>query len=667
MPPAMVGWSKALCGITGLFYLNGMDQDFLREVTTRMAETLHHRGPDASGVWVDSNAGIALGHRRLSILDTSPEGHQPMVSACGRYVIAFNGEVYNFRTLRSELESKGQAPQFRGHSDTEVMLAAISAWGLRRALAEFVGMFAFALWDRQERCLHLVRDRVGIKPLYYGWAGRAFVFGSELKAVKAHPDFAGEINRDALALYFRDNCIPSPYSIYDCVFKLQAGHFLTIREAMAWESQTAPLKSEAYWSASEIWTRGAGNQWKGTEDEAADALESLLRDAIELRMISDVPLGAFLSGGIDSSTVVALMQSVSSRPVKTFTIGFHDDFYNEARHAKRVARHLGTDHRELYITDDDAREVIPSIPQMYDEPFADSSQIPTFLLSKLARQEVTVALSGDGGDELFSGYSKYYSAVKFWQFQKWLPPLAKSMLVRVVRKTPDYVLDAVGFPLNPIISSMGFRPGIIGDRLHRFADRMSGDSFMSFYQAFTSLLIAPTEHVLGSKEAQIATFSSLNLDAKLDSYQLMSYVDFVSYLPDDILVKVDRASMAVGLEARVPVLDHRVVEFAAGIPSGSKWRDGKGKWLLRQVLKRYVPETLTDRPKTGFQVPVESWLRGPLRNWAEDLLDKKKMASQGYLAEQRVQDKWAEHLSGSRNWSSYLWAVLMFQSWLETK
>jgi asparagine synthase (glutamine-hydrolysing) len=653
-----------VCGITGLFYLNGMDPDFLRQVNTRMTETLRHRGPDASGIWLDPNAGIALGHRRLSILDISPEGHQPMVSACGRYVITFNGEIYNFLALRRELESKGQAPQFRGNSDTEVMLAAISSWGLKRAMGEFIGMFAFALWDRKERCLHLVRDRVGIKPLYYGWAGRAFVFGSELKALRAHPDFGGQIHRDALALYFRDNCIPAPYSIYDCVFKLQPGHFLTISERRVPTPQKAPLKSEAYWSAREIWTRGAGNQWKGTEDEAADTLETLLRNSIDLQMISDVPLGAFLSGGIDSSTVVALMQSKSSRPVKTFTIGFHNDYYNEARHAKRVARHLGTDHTELYITDDDARMVIPGIPQMYDEPFADSSQIPTFLVSKLTREQVTVALSGDGGDELFSGYSKYYSAVRFWRLQRRIPLFAKTLLIPLVKKTPDYLLDALGFALNPIIAAMGFRPGSIGDRLHRFADRMSGDSFMSFYQVFTSLLIAPTEHVLGAEEPQTIPSSSLDLEARLDRYQLMSYLDFVSYLPDDILVKVDRASMAVGLEARLPVLDHRVVEFAAGVPSESKWRNGKGKWLLRQVLKRYVPEELTDRPKTGFGVPVEAWLRGPLRNWAEDLLDKNKLASQGYLANELVQKKWAEHSHGSRNWSSYLWAVLMFQSWL---
>jgi len=654
-----------MCGITGLLNFNNKANKQLREICVRMTNTLTHRGPDDSGIWVDPDYVYALGHRRLSILDLSPEGHQPMISSCGRYVIVFNGEVFNFQSIRKELDAQTAAPVFRGHSDTEVMLAAISAWGLKQAVQKFIGMFAFALWDRNEQTLHLVRDRLGIKPLYYGWAGNCFIFGSELKALTAHPEFAKEISRDALALYFRHRYIPAPYSIYQGVFKLYPGHILSIRPGNPTAAVNTPVHSEPYWSARDIWKHGADNPWEGSDEEAVNTLENLLKDAVQLRMISDVPLGAFLSGGIDSSTVVALMQSLSARPVKTFTIGFYEDSFNEAHYAKKVADHLGTDHTELYLHERDALSIIPALPEMYDEPFADQSQMPTYLVSKLAKESVTVALSGDGGDELFSGYQHYLDAFRQWRTVQKVPYFVRSRVLPLIKKISPDTIDNFILPLNAVLVKLGLSKGNVKQRLYNFADRLSNQSFLLFYRDLLSNSTSPCSNVLYAQEPATIFSDAVNSEDSFDLYQLMSLVDLITYLPDDILVKVDRASMAVSLEARVPLLDHRVVEFAARIPTALKVRTGKGKLLLRQVLKRYIPEELIERPKAGFAVPVGSWLRNPLRQWAEEMLDEKKLSEQGFLNTHLVRSSWMEHLKGTHNWEAYLWEVLMFQAWLE--
>jgi asparagine synthase (glutamine-hydrolysing) len=622
-----------------------------------MADRLVHRGPDDSGVCVDSESGVALGFRRLSIIDLSPAGHQPMQSASGRYVIVFNGEVYNSAELRADLEIKGC--KFRGHSDTEVMLAAFSEWGLEPAVKKFVGMFAFALWDRRERVLHLVRDRLGIKPLYYGWAKKTFLFGSELKALRAHPDFVPEINRDALALQARHDYIPQPHSIYKGIFKLPPGCILSLR-ASAEPTAERPTPV-AFWSARDIWTQGALNPFKGSEKEAVDELEKRLKDSVRLRMISDVPLGAFLSGGIDSSVVVALMQAQSSRPVKTFTIGFCEDEYNEAKEAKKVAAHLGTDHTELYVTPEEAQAVIRKLPTLYDEPFSDSSQIPTFLVSELTRRSVTVSLSGDGGDELFGGYDRYFLAREVWKWMRRLPVSSRRTLARLLTSCDIQTYDR----FLGILKRSRKQPGSVGHRIHKLAEVLILESPQALYRRIVSHWKQPDQIIRGASEPKtILSDETLAADIPEFSSRMM-FLDLVTYLPDDILTKVDRASMGVSLEARVPILDHRVVEFAACLPLSLKIRKGKSKWALRKVLDRYVPRELVERPKMGFAIPVGSWLRGPLREWAENLLNERRIKQEGYLAAKTIREVWAEHLSGKRNWQYLLWDVLMFQAWRE--
>jgi asparagine synthase (glutamine-hydrolysing) len=623
-----------MCGFAGFCQNGGEAKASLGVQVRAMASTLAHRGPDDADEWVDDESGVALGFRRLSILDLSIGGRQPMHSGSGRHVITFNGEIYNFSELKEQLESRGR--NFIGTSDTEVMLAAIEEWGLENAISRFVGMFAFALWDRHARRLTLVRDRLGIKPLYYGWMGQTFLWGSELKALCVHPAFRSEIDRDVLTLFMRHNYVPAPYSIYKGIFKLPPGCILTLNTSRL--ERPSPV---VYWSAQRVAEEGATSPFTGSDGEAIEHLDALLRDAVRLRMIADVPLGAFLSGGVDSSTVVALMQSQNSQPVRTFTIGFEEAGYNEAVHAREVANHLGTDHRELYVTAAQAQRVIPQLPEIYDEPFSDSSQIPTFLVSKLTRQHVTVSLSGDGGDELFGGYNRYLVANAIWHATGWAPAPLRRAFARVAAVAGMSRIVRTG---SEILTMP--RP-------------------QALYHWMISHWRRPEEVVIGGVEPP-SVLTGLHGPAEIRNfYRQMMYFDTVNYMPDDVLVKLDRASSAVSLEARVPLIDHRVVEFAARLPIRMKIRNRRGKWILRQVLYKYVPARLVDRPKMGFGVPINNWLRGPLRDWAETLLGERRLRDEGFFHPEPIRVKWAEHLSLRGDWQYHLWDVLMFQAWLE--
>ncbi len=646
-----------MCGIAGFLDTHlQLSRAEMGTTVLRMADSLIHRGPDDVGTWVDPAAGIALGHRRLSIVDLSPEGHQPMVSQSGRYVIVFNGEIYNFKDLRDELEGLGY--RFRGTSDTEVMLESISHWGLDLAVGSFNGMFAFALWDREERLLHLVRDRLGEKPLYYGWMGKAFLFGSELKALRAHPNFRREWNRDAAALFLRHNYVPAPYSIYRGISKLEPGALLTL--PLGTGVRTPSIRR--YWSARQAAEAGIATPFEGDQQDALNELDRVLRDAVRIRMHADVPLGAFLSGGLDSSTVVALMQAQSARPIRTFTIGFQEAEYNEAEHAKAVARHLGTDHTELYVRPEEARAVIPAIPTLYDEPFSDVSQIPTFLVSQLARRHVTVSLSGDGGDELFGGYTRYFWAQRIWRHIGWMPPTLRQSLARSCTAVSPQQWDRLFRWINPALPS-GLRQRTPGDKLHKLAAILSVAEPEAIYFGLVSHWKDPAALVLGANEPSTPLTDRTEwADVPTLGHRMM-YFDTVTYLPDDILVKVDRASMGVSLESRIPFLDHRVVEFAWQLPLEMKIRDGQGKWLLRQLLYKYVPPSLIERPKMGFGVPIDQWLRGPLHEWAETLLDEKRLRDEGLLDPTPIRAAWEDHLAGRRNWQYHLWDVLMLQAW----
>ena len=648
-----------MCGISGLLDTSRRCGNHeLQHTVLKMVNTLHHRGPDDVGAWADAETGIALGHRRLSIVDLSPEGHQPMRSLCGRYVISFNGEIYNFKILRRELENLGHT--FRGRSDTEVMLACISQWGIFSAVNRLNGMFAIATWDRQERLLHLVRDRMGEKPLYYGWLGKVFVFGSELKALRAHPEFDVEVDRDALTLFLRHSYIPAPYSIYKNISKVLPGTIVTIRHSDAGRA----LQVTRYWSVQAAAERGLSEPFTGSETEAIACLDELLKDAVKLRMEADVPLGAFLSGGIDSSMIVSLMQAQSQRPVQTFTVGFYEEGYNEADQAKAVARQLGTDHTELYVTPEEAMAVIPRLPTLYDEPFADDSQIPTFLISELARRNVTVALSGDGGDELFTGYDRYIWSQDIWNTIGWVPLMARTLASRGLRMASAQSWEAVFRAMAPVLPNT-LRCQNPGEKVHRLADILTAEVPEAVYLGLVSHWKAPSSLVIGASEPSTVLTDQGQWMNHSDFQQRMTYLDMMSYLPDEILVKVDRASMGVSLESRVPFLDHRIVEFAWHIPLSMKIRNGRGKWLLRQLLNKYVPQALVDRPKMGFGVPIDVWLRGPLREWAEALLDEKMLRDQGFFNPDPIRDKWNEHLKKTSNWQYHLWDVLMFQAWLE--
>lgn len=650
-----------MCGITGYFAPQmSQNKENMNVIIGKMTKVIQSRGPDDQGIWIDTQNGIAFGHRRLAILDLSPAGHQPMLSSIGRYVIAFNGEIYNHLSLRKEIDSSKAGIDWRGHSDTETLLAAIELWGFEETLKRCIGMFAIALWDRHEKELLLARDRMGEKPLYFGWQGEGsnavFFFTSELKALKQFPTFNHEVNRDSLALFLRHNYIPAPYSIYHGINKLIPGTWLRVSARMR-EPQI-----KTFWSMSQVAVNRGGFSSNRDEKCVVNELESLLSSAVRQQMLSDVPLGAFLSGGIDSSTVVALMQQNSSRPVKTYSIGFHEEAFNEAEYAKAVATHLGTEHTELYVSSQQAMDIIPRLPQYYDEPFADSSQIPTFLISQMARQYVTVALSGDGGDELFCGYNRYLLSSMLWKKISLMPFLMRNMLVRGIKVLPPDSWNALSkyLPLRQ-------RRGRLGDILYKGAGVLNSADMRQLYMGLISYWPDPAALVLGGQELPtFLTGFAPDLNSLAPVEQMMA-LDSMSYLPDDILVKVDRAAMAVSLEVRVPFLDHRVVEFAWGMPLDLKLRGGVSKWALRQVLYKHVPESIIDRPKMGFGVPLDQWLRGPLKEWGEELLDANRLHREDYFRPEPIRNLWDEHQTGSRNWAQHLWGVLMFQSWLEAQ
>ncbi len=640
-----------MCGIAGLLtFHSAVSRQQLHDIAEAMNVSLRHRGPDDEGIWLDADAPVALTHRRLSIVDLSPAGHQPMSSSDGRFVITYNGEVYNREEIRPELAARGI--RFRGHSDTEVMLEAFSAYGISATVKRLIGMFAFGVWDRRERTLTLVRDRLGIKPMYWAKFGGLFLFGSELKALRAHPGWTPRINRGAVAAFLRLNYVPAPHTIYEGVHKLEPGSILTL----PWNGEP---HIERFWDARAVAHSGLADPLRASDRELTDRLEELLKDSVRRRMVADVPVGAFLSGGIDSSTVAALMQAANAGKVRTYTIGFDIAGFDEARHAAAVAKHLGTEHTELTVTAQEVLNVIPRLPDFYDEPFADSSQIPTYLVSAMTRRHVTVALSGDGGDELFAGYNRYRLATRMWR--------ALSLLPRSVRHGMSATLTGISAERwSQLLSFLParLRPEQVGDKLHKLATVLNLGNSDAIYRRLVTHW-EPDQLLSGVAEPRGILWDPSVADDIPSLLERMQFLDLVTYLPDDILTKVDRASMAVALEARVPLLDHRVVEFSWRLPSSTKIRNGKTKWLLRQVLDRHVPRELIERPKMGFGIPLGEWLRGPLRDWAETLLSERRLREAGLLDAAVVRRHWDEHLQGHRNWQYLLWDVLMLEAWRE--
>lgn len=658
-----------MCGISG--YLQPSSREIETNVIRSMTDKLHHRGPDDSGFWCDDAIGLALGHRRLAIIDLSTNGHQPMESASGRFVLVFNGELYNYREVAGQLRKMGHS--FRGQSDTEVLLAAIEEWGVTKAIQSFTGMFAIALWDRSENLLYLTRDRIGKKPLYYGWSGGAFMFASELKALKPHPGFFGEIDSGAVHLALRHGFIPAPWSIYKGFFKLTPGTILALRPENCRsipanfspfpEDQLRLISPAPYWDLRQVAQEGKQEPFSGSLEEASFCLEEILYDAVKTRMISDVPLGAFLSGGLDSSTIVALMSKISKEPVRTFSIGFREESHNEAEHAKTIASHLGCKHTEVILSANDALEVVPLLPAMFDEPFADSSQIPTYLVSKISREHVTVALSGDGGDELFCGYERYGWAEKNRKIVSNLPfglrKLTSGLIGSVSAETYDNSLKFINAGLPGRFQDLN-----AGRKLHTLSRILKYKDEASLYRGLMSNFDRATEYIRDPEERATVFDQYKSLCARGNHCAAMMLVDTLCYLPDDIMVKVDRSSMAVSLEARAPFLDHRVVEFAWSLPDEYKMSSGVTKRVLRELLSRHLPPSLTERPKQGFAIPIADWLRKELRPWAEQLLDENTLHEQGFLHPAAVSQVWQQHLSGKRNWDNLLWSILSFQAWL---
>ena len=640
-----------MCGIAGLYSFDPRpDRNLLHRTIKNMTDAIETRGPDSHDVWQDPSVPLALGHRRLSIIDLSPTGHQPMESESGRYMITYNGEVYNFQVLKADLEQNHNV-KFKGTSDTEVLLAAFDHWGIQKTLESINGMYAFGLWDRKQQALFLVRDRMGKKPLYVGWAGTSLVFGSELKALCAHPDFKRDVSRPGVTGFMRFGYVPAPLCIYRDVLQVPAGCMMAIDMRMLRGGQDLKPLIEPYWTHKSALEQAKKNVVTETGNVVQD-FESLLGQCVQDRMISDVPLGAFLSGGIDSSTVVALMQQHSKQPVKTYSIGFEEAEYNEAEQAKAVAEHLQTDHHELYIKAKDALDVVPDLPQIYDEPFADSSAIPTYLVSKFARDSVTVALSGDGGDEMLGGYTRHITGPKAWKATNGIPPNLRKPFSQIIKTIPTGMWSMMR-PNRPQF----------GQHMHKFADILQKHREGDVYLSLVSKWSAPRDCVTDGYEDQIPLVEPDYQIEGLTFAEEMMYWDALSYLNGDILTKVDRASMAVGLEARAPLLDKRIYDYVWRLPMDVKIKDGKGKWLLRQVLNNHVPQELYDRPKQGFSVPIGEWLRGDLKDWAEDLLDEYELRAQGLLNYKHIHELWDRHQKGRGHHTEQLWSVLMFQSW----
>ncbi len=642
-----------MCGFIGCLSTTYLDPGILRKMT----ESLAHRGPDESGIWQERESGISLGHQRLSILDLSSAGSQPMVSSNDRFVLVYNGEIYNHQENRNLLQKQGFNILWRGYSDTETLIELITAFGIEKALTLSKGMFAFAIWDKKLKRLSLARDRFGEKPLYYGWQGESFLFGSELKSFKNHPEFQGSLDTNSLSLFFQYNYIPSPHSIYKGIFKLQPGNIftLTLNEK---EGKLLP-----YWSTSKVSYHGAKYPFLGSTSEAIFEVEQCLKSSVKGQLMADVPLGAFLSGGIDSSLIVSIMQSISHKPINTFTIGFEENNFNEAPFAKKIASFLATNHNELYVSSNDCMKVIPMLSDIYDEPFADSSQIPTYLVSKLAANSVKVSLSGDGGDELFGGYNRYLFANNFWNKLNYFPvslrKLLGNFLVSVSPETWNRVLNNFHsfLPIHLKVNN-------IGDKIHKASNILSSDSIDEVY---FKLLIQWSDPNMLLHRISLSSQKLLpGQNSNLNNIEKMMLKDLLTYLPDDILCKVDRASMAVSLESRIPFLDHHLFELSSKLPISLKINQGSSKWILKEILKKYIPVQLIERPKMGFALPIDQWLRGPLKDWANFLLDKNEMLKDGILNPLPIHQKWEEHLSGKRNWHYHLWSILMFQNWLKS-
>ena len=649
-----------MCGISGFYSKNCFA---FNNAILKMTSAISHRGPDSCNTWQDKNSGIFFGHQRLSILDLSVAGNQPMKSNSGRFVITYNGEIYNHLEIRQEIKKININIKWKSNTDTETLLEALELWGIEKTLKKTVGMFAFGLWDKKNKTLYLARDRMGEKPLYFGWKGKGdnkvFLFGSELKAIKAHPEFSREINRDAISLQFRHNYIPDPFSIYKDIYKLLPGHYLKLTEHDLKKNKLPdPI---IYWSLFKNAIYGSSNKLNFSEENFIVDFESRLKTSVKKKMLSDVPLGAFLSGGIDSSTIVAMMQSQSNQPIKTFTIGFSEDEFNEANHAKKIAKYLGTDHTELYFSSKTALEVIPKLPNIYDEPFSDNSQIPSYILSQLTKQHVKVALSGDGGDELFCGYNRYFSTYSWSKRFSSIPISLRKILANAAKKVSPNSWNML----------LRFVPGLnkqinFGHKIHKGIDALKTDNLLDLYFILTSHWQNPTTVVKNSSEPEILLSKIKSELSILNNYEKMMAIDQITYLPNSILVKIDRASMASSLETRVPFLDHELIEYAWKIPHKFKLRNGEGKWILKKILSKYVPKILTDRPKMGFGIPLGDWLRGPLRDWAENLLDEKRLIQEGFLNPKLIREKWTEHLSNKNNWQYDLWNVLMFQAWIDS-